>query len=87
MDKRLEGAPLKVVEAGATLILSTNTTDYRYRGITNPNHTCREQSPLKVGDMVMVQRVVPNKDVLVKGPCGCNYLLYDLVSELPRSGS
>jgi hypothetical protein len=84
MDKRLEGVPLKVVEAGATLTLSTNTTNYRYRGIANPNHTCREQNHLKVGDMVVVQRVAPNKDMLVKGPCGCNYLLYDLVGEPPH---
>jgi hypothetical protein len=80
MDKQLEGTPLKVVEVGATLTLSTNTTDYRYHGITNPNHTCGEQQrPLKAGDMVVVQRVIPNKDMLVKGPCGCNYLLYGLV--------
>jgi hypothetical protein len=81
MDKRLEGVPLKVVEAGETLTLSTNTTNYRYRGIANPNYTCREQNHLKVGDMVVVQRVAPNKDMSVKGPCGCNYLLYDLVEE------
>jgi hypothetical protein len=35
--------------------------------------------------MVVVQRVVPNGDVLVNGPCGCNYLLYDLVSEPPNN--
>lgn len=85
MDKQLEGAPLKVVETGATLSLSTNTAEYRYRGITNPNHMCGKQSHLKAGDMVVVQQVVPNKDVLVKGPCGCSYLFYDLVLESPHS--
>ena len=45
MDKWLEGAPLKVVEAGAILILSTNTTDYRYHGITNPTIPVENKAP------------------------------------------
>jgi len=85
MHNQLEGAPLKVVETGATLTVTTNATDYRYRGITNPNHTCEDGRPLKAGDMVVVQRVAPNRDMLVKGPCSCNYLLYGLVSEPPHN--
>lgn len=85
MDNGLEGAPLRIVETGETLTVTTSTADYRYRRITNPNHSCEAGRPLKVGDTVVVQRVVPNGDILVKGPCGCNYLLWDLVSVPPHN--
>lgn len=78
MDK---GSVLKVVQVGPTVILSTGTTRYTYQEVTNPNHTCNEPKLLQAGDVVIVQNLAPNKDVLVKGPCGCTYLLYDLVSE------
>lgn len=43
-----------------------------------PNHACNKPGMLKRGDVVVVESVAPNKDVLVKGPCGCNFLLYGL---------
>ncbi len=78
MDK---GFTLKVIEVGATVTISTRVINYKYRGITGPNHACAEPKPLKPGDMVVVQSVAPNKDVVIKGPCGCNFLLYELVTE------
>ncbi len=77
MDKELT---LIVTEVRATATLSTGATNYKYGGITEPNHTCNEPKALKPGDVVIVQNMAPNKDVVVKGPCGCNFLLYDLVS-------
>jgi hypothetical protein len=79
MDK---GFTLKVIEVGAIVTLSTGATNYKYGRITEPNHTCNEPKALKPGDVVIVQNEAPNKDVLVKGPCGCNFLLYELVSEV-----
>lgn len=78
MDK---GFTLKVIEVGATVTLSTGAINYKYREITEPNHACAEPKPLEPGDVVVVQSVAPTKDVLVKGPCGCNFLLYELVTE------
>jgi len=69
-----------VTEMGVTL--SMGTTNYRYRGMTEPNHTCNEPKALVPGDVVIVQNEAPNNDVLVKGPCGCNFLLYERASEV-----
>ena len=78
MDK---GFTLKVIEVGATVTSSTSAINYNYRGITEPNHACAEPERLKSGDVVVVQSVAPNKDDLIKGPCGCNFLLYERVTK------
>jgi hypothetical protein len=72
---------LRVADVGAAVTLSAGTTRYEYQGVKHPNHTCNEPRPLQAGDVVIVQNLAPNKDVLVKGPCGCNFFLYDLVVE------
>lgn len=82
MDK---GCTLTVTETERAVTLSTGMTNYRYLGVMEPNHTCNEPKPLKSGDVVIVQNLAANKDVLVKGPCGCKFLLYEAdVLELTR---
>jgi hypothetical protein len=76
-----KGFTLTVTVTEMGLTLSTGTTNYGYRGITAPNHTCNEPKALKAGDVVIVQNVAPNKDILIKGPCGCDFLFYDLDTE------
>ncbi len=50
---------------------------YCFEGVTQPNHTCsRPALPLRVGDDVHVVREQPGPDLLVKGPCGCDYMFY-----------
>jgi hypothetical protein len=78
MDK---GFTLKVIEVGAIVTLNAGTANYKYRGIKEPNHTCKQPNALKSGDVVIVQNETPKKDVLIMGPCGCNFLLYELVAE------
>ncbi len=75
MDK---GFTLTIAEVGTTVTLSAGTTNYKYGGFKGPNHTCSEPKALKPRDVVVVQNVAPSS-VLVTGPCGCNFLLYDKV--------
>lgn len=75
MDK---GVVLKVLETGTGATVSTTDTVYRYKGMTQPKHKCKQPRSLQPEDVVMVENVTPNKDILVKGPCGCDFLLYDL---------
>ncbi len=77
-----KGYTLTVAKVEGAVTLSTGTSRYNYRGVTVPNHACNKPTMLKRGDVVVVVgNVTPNKDLLVKGPCGCNFLLYDLVIE------
>lgn len=78
MDKWLDDVVLKVKEVSDTVTLTRNTSDYRFR-VVEPNHTCANLSPLRVGDIVRVKRRAANNDLLVEGPCGCDFLLYDVV--------
>jgi len=68
--------------AEVTITLSVGKSHYNYRGVTEPQHSCKEPRMLKPGDKLKVEKVTPSptKDVLVKGPCGCNFLLYELVT-------
>jgi len=77
MDK---GWVLKVTEIGSCVRVSTSDTVYEYHGMTAPNHVCKEPKPLELGDVVIAKNVTPTS-VLVTGPCGCDYLLWDRVGE------
>jgi hypothetical protein len=77
MDK---GRVLKVTEIGSCVRVSTSDAVYEYHGMTAPNHVCKEPKPLELGDVVIVKSVTPTS-VLVTGPCGCDYLLWDRVGE------
>lgn len=76
MDK---GWVLKVTAIGLGIRVTTSSMSYEYRGITEPSHTCRDPKRLAVGDVVTVKNLTPTS-VLVTGSCGCDYLLWDLVS-------
>lgn len=69
MDK---GWVLKVTEAGAVVRVGTSA----YEGMTEPNHKCRGPRSLQAGDLVTVKNVTPTS-LLVTGPCGCDFLLWD----------
>jgi hypothetical protein len=76
MDK---GWVLRVTAVEPGIRVGTSTMSYEYRGITDPNHTCRDPRRLAVGDVVTVKNLTATS-VLVTGCCGCDYLLWDLVS-------
>jgi hypothetical protein len=76
MDK---GLVLKIIEVGSRVRVGTNSTLYEYHGMTIPNHTCKEPKPLEPGDVVTVKNMTPTS-VLVTGPCGCDYLLWDRIA-------
>ncbi|MEX0805752.1 MAG: hypothetical protein WD688_20900 [Candidatus Binatia bacterium] len=63
---------LKVTEAGAVIRLGITA----YQGVTEPNHRCQDPKPLRRGDVVTVKNMTPTS-VLVTGPCGCDFLLWD----------
>lgn len=73
MDK---GWILKVTEVGARVRVDTST----YQGVTEPNHKCDRPRPLQVGDVVTVKNVTPTS-LLVTGPCGCDFLLWERLPE------
>jgi hypothetical protein len=47
-----------------------------YQGMTEPNHRCQEPRSLQVSDSVTVKNVTPTS-LLVTGPCGCDFLLWE----------
>ncbi len=69
--------------AEVTITLSVGKSRYNYRRLTEPQHSCKGPKMLNPGDKVKVEEVTPSptKDVLVKGSCGCNFLLHELVTE------
>ena len=70
-----KGWVLKVTEVGVVIRLGTTA----YQGVTEPNHRCQDPKPLQPGDVVAVKNMTPTS-VLVTGPCGCDYLLWDRLS-------
>lgn len=73
MDK---GCVLNVTEVGVVIRLGTTA----YQGVTEPNHRCQDPKRLQPGDVVAVKNMTPTS-VLVTGPCGCDFLLWDRLPE------
>jgi hypothetical protein len=73
MDK---GWILKVTEVGAVIRLGTTA----YKGLIEPNHRCQNPKPLQVDDPVTVKNVTATS-LLVTGPCGCDFLLWEPLLE------
>lgn len=73
MDK---GWILKVTEVGAVIRLGTTA----YQGVTEPNHRCQDPKPLQADDPVTLKNVTPTS-LLVTGPCGCDFLLWEPLLE------
>lgn len=70
------GSVLKVTEVGACVRVDTSA----YQGVTEPNHRCQAPRSLQASDLVTVKNVTPTS-LLVTGPCGCDFLLWDPLSE------
>ncbi len=74
-----EGWVLRVCEAGERIRVGTDTITFEYEGLTEPNHTCGEPRRLQADYLVTVKKRAPTS-VLVSGPCGCEFLLWGLIS-------
>ena len=77
MDK---GCVLRVIQVGARVRVGTAETIHEYKGMTEPNHKCQAPKPLTPNDCVTVKNLTA-ASVLVTGPCGCDFLLWDRTVE------